>query len=450
MNPSGLDWSNDHFFCGEETSSKYRLYLTRLQKENGSKACFSGAKHSETANPSVNFSMQASIMPQEEIRNKNFTVSGNKLPVQNANPIDNGDDLKSTVLVPREESKQSLIDEVPNLQESSRGIETGFKPSFMPFLHEERYAEFNSNTPAHYSWRGVPEAALKEESDAHIRVEDSGCLLKSTNSRPRLAEDQGIDLKEYKPLYADCRRKNIVGQNPLTMQSNNAIAQEKDNLAYCQDFQTIHTSPPKIQGRDIDSSGPHFPYTAHEKVSSVSGSTFGPSDENLQVAWLENCQFSTNIRIQNSDFIGYSDQCFVSEVPIHSYETLRFDYEPFMDPSECSIADHVEMTEQMKTSDDMSEVVLPPRVSSQNDALQQQQVLLEASPSRYAIIYMFNHPYAVVIYQTPSSAIMSCSSSTAPSQAKQSFYQKGHSHSPFPSSSQFCSPHLKSELHFMP
>lgn len=275
-------------------------------------------------------------MPQEEMPNRNLTFSCNKLLAQNANPISHETDLKG---VPREEPKKSLITEVPNQQES-RGMETGFKQSFVPFDPEERYAEFDSSIPAHYSWRGVPEAAFKEESDAHIHLEDSGCLLKSTNSKSHLAENQGTNSMEYKPLYADYRRNNIVQESPLKAQGNNVVVQDKNNVAYYHDFQPIHTCPPNIQGQGFDLSGPSASHDALKNLLSISGSPFGSSDEDLQVGWLQEDPFPTNLRPQNSEFIGYSDQCFVAEVPIHSYDTPRFDYEQFMDPNECFIAEH--------------------------------------------------------------------------------------------------------------
>lgn len=279
-------------------------------------------------------------MPQEDVPDRNFGVSSNKLLAQNANSKSRDIEPKGVVATPREEPKSNLIVEVPN-QRESRGMETGLKQSFVPFDPEERYTALSSNIPAHYSWRGVPEISFKEESDPRIHLEDSGCSLKSTNSRLHLAESEGTNSVEYKPLYADHQPNNVFQASPSRMQSDTIVVQGKDNTVHCQDFHPICSGPPNnIQGQGFDLSGSPALQPAHKNLLSISKSSFGPSDEDFQGGWLQEDPFSANLRLQNSGFIGYSDPCFVAEVPITLYDALRFDYEQFVDPNECSIADH--------------------------------------------------------------------------------------------------------------
>lgn len=323
---------------------KYRLYLTRLQKENDLKACFGGIKHSDTASPdhSVSFSTQTSItMPQEVISNGNFIFSGNDLPAQNANSKGHEIDMKGISSVPREKPKGTLIAEVPNKQES-RGMKIGIKQSFLPFGPEEGHTVFDASAPVHHSLRGVPEVTFKEDHDVHL--EDSGHLPRSFNSRSHLTEGKPTKSMEYKPLCADNQRSAVVQVSPVRPQSDSVGVQDKENVVVTyQDFQPIPPCPVNIhgQGSDLRVSGLPSTRPAHGDLSSISGSLFGYSDEDLPFGWLEDDPFSTSLGLQNSELTGYNDdRCVVAEVPIHLYDALRFDYEQFVDPYECSISDH--------------------------------------------------------------------------------------------------------------
>lgn len=321
---------------------KYRLYLSRLQKENDFKTCLGGIiKQSDTTSPDppVSFSTQTSITaPQEDISNRNCRFSGNNLLAQNKNPEGHEIDVKGISPVPREEPKRMLTAEVPNKQEN-RGMKIGLKQSFVPSGPEEGLAVVDCSVPSHCSWR-VPEVTFKEQGDPHIHLENSAHSPKSVNSRPHLAEGEGTKFMEYKPLYADNRHSTNVQVSPMKAQSDTVGAQDMDNILHRQGFQPIPPCPPNTQGQSFDLSSLPSTQPAHRCLSLVNESLSGPSYEDLQVGWPQDDPFSTNLGLQNSELPGYSDPCTVAEVPIHWYNALRSDYEQFVDPNERSIFDH--------------------------------------------------------------------------------------------------------------
>ncbi|PKI77062.1 two-component response regulator ARR11 isoform X2 [Punica granatum] len=339
-----LDLMNVPWLTRENVAShlqKYRLYLSRLQKENDLKTCFGGINpDSASQDPSVSFSSQSSIsVSQEDIPNRNFRFSGNDLLAQIANPKVHEVDQQVIVSLPKEEPKRTLIAEVPNQQES-RGMKIGFKPSVVPLGPQERFTGgFNSSIPAHYSWRGAPKVPFKEETDPHISLEDPSHLLKSTNSQPNLTGGQRTNSVEYKPLCAD-HRSNVAQASLVRSQSDLNGVQDKGNMVNYQDIQPIPVGSSSIRGQVFDLASLPASQPANGNLSSISRSPFRPSSEDLQIRWLQDDPLSANLGFQNSEFSGYSDPCLVAEVPIHLYDALRFDYEQFVDPTECSIIDH--------------------------------------------------------------------------------------------------------------
>ncbi|PIN26394.1 hypothetical protein CDL12_00853 [Handroanthus impetiginosus] len=152
---------------------KYRLYLTRLQKENELKATLGGTKHPDIP-PKENVCLQNSIpqnatsVKQNILANETHaaSASGHRILLHNDEPKICDGNMKGILSMPMTDSKKALFGDTNDLSKCSTS-RIGFNHSFPPLD-----SDVKSKPPIRiqYSWSTeVPPLQFKQEPKPHFR-----------------------------------------------------------------------------------------------------------------------------------------------------------------------------------------------------------------------------------------------------------------------------------------
>ncbi|KAA8533255.1 hypothetical protein F0562_033212 [Nyssa sinensis] len=249
-----LDLMNVPWLTRENVAShlqKYRLYLSRLQRENDLKASFGGIKHSDlySKDTAGSLCLQNSInMQQNDSANGNYGFSGNTILVQGVDPKIHEGDVKGTISVPIAEPKNAMISDIPDPQKASSS-QAGHNHSFRPLKSDVNYAAFDS-TITQYSWNGeVPDIQFKQVHEPYLQLKDGFSHLPlpgdpqhhipvngrpttpSINLRPLNTAGDKLTAIEIKPSYAKHRSNHIRHVAPLGSAIDLYSVQSESHLA---------------------------------------------------------------------------------------------------------------------------------------------------------------------------------------------------------------------------
>ncbi|XP_030527672.1 two-component response regulator ARR11 isoform X2 [Rhodamnia argentea] len=330
-----LDLMNIPWLTRENVAShlqKYRLYLSRLQKENDLKISYGGMKHSDL-NPqdaARALSRQNSInFEQNDATNCNSRISGNNLLIQNLNSKSNEINPRGTTIT----------------EKSSPGI----SHSLSPLEQEMKFPAIDGITPGSYSWREVPEIQFHQENAGnqpedcfrrvavpmgglqnHVQI-DQLLPVTSISSKAQLP-----NLIETKPLNVDYAISSFTQASPVKTRIDSFPVPTKIHTGNQQAIQPPSTNKPSMESQafnpscvtNLESSQRNFSSTTPE-------SAFTSPDEVLQVGWLQD--YSTCLGLQNIEFPDFGDPSMVAEVPMHLYTALKFDFEQLSDQSELPV-----------------------------------------------------------------------------------------------------------------
>lgn len=323
-----LDLMNVPWLTRENVAShlqKYRLYLSRLQKENEMKISCIANKHTDTS-PKDNagcFGLKNSAnMHQTEVSVGSYGFSVSNSVIQNIEISGHESEQKGTTSVPGVDVKVPLQVEVPGPRKA-RSSEVCFDRSLGPIDSGINYASsLESNIPA-YSWVGIPEDQFKQESKP-LDLENCFNQLPLPQPAPISSgssineSDAGSSTIEAKPSYFD---------SAFPIQKSQALANQV--------FEPISATTSNMKGLNS--------LTGMESVQKNMnlgvGSPFAPLDEDLRVFWLQGDYHAMNLGLQNIEFTEYNDPALFAEVPSHLFDALRFDYDHLFDPTECSVID---------------------------------------------------------------------------------------------------------------
>jgi hypothetical protein len=313
---------------------KYRLYLSRLQKEPDSKA-LGGTKHSDLTpkDPAASFALQSSINLNQSDAANSYQFCGSNFLGQDVDIKHLEGDVKGIV----SETKRTLTADVTS------PLKTKNSQSFShSFVHE---AEVNYSAFDSTSWSENPE----QEHKPLLQLEDGYSQL-SPHGPHHIQNDQlqadpsissvisltGRDISgsiEIKPLYTEYKSKHVSHVSPAESVVDTIPVQPKSHPVIHQSFEPISTAilSMKPQGlsciTDIES--------CQRNLILASDTNFAAFNEDLTV-WLPGDCYSMTFG-QNFDFTEYNnDPGFMAELPFHLYDTFS-DYH--LDATECPIVD---------------------------------------------------------------------------------------------------------------
>ncbi|KAF2301762.1 hypothetical protein GH714_028928 [Hevea brasiliensis] len=298
---------------------KYRLYLSRLLKENDTKISVGGIKHSDSplGDSANSFGTQNSInIQQNDVSSRSYGFSGNSLLVQNVEPRSHDNERKGIVSKIVAEPKRALTVEVPD-PHKPRSSQMEFGHSLTSPASEVNYAEYDSNFPTKFSWWEIPQSRLKQEQkplhlddgfshltwpgkQQHIQVDYPQPAPPIISGSSVTGRGMGGSVK-IKPLYDECRKN---GSQP-----------EKSgfNLRCISDLESA------------------------QKNINWGMSPFATLDDDFQVRWVQGDCYAMNLGLENIDFPEYFDRGLLADVPTHLYDAVSFDYQNLYDPTECSL-----------------------------------------------------------------------------------------------------------------
>ncbi|XP_057949447.1 two-component response regulator ARR11 [Malania oleifera] len=371
-----LDLMNVPWLTRENVAShlqKYRLYLTRLQKENDLKTSFSGLMHSDSSpnDPSSglkhsdsssndaahSFGIQNSTsMLQNDTVNGNYGFSSNKMNVQNLESKIHESDINGNILHPITEPKKAIGSDVLHPQKASSNSEMGLNHSFGLQEPDLSYLAFDTTTSTQYSWNGeVPEIPFKQEQP-HLQVDDGFSRvalpcpqhhvqvnhLKPTPSishEPYLTEKGEAGAPAVKPVCASYSSNRTVQVTPTGGATDLFSVQPKSPTVNPQAFEPISTATLSPRNQGFNQTGTTDLESAQRNLILGSGSSSASLDENLQICWLQGDCSTMNLGFQGLEFLDYYDPGFLAEVPFQLYDGPRLDFEYLHDTTDCPLID---------------------------------------------------------------------------------------------------------------
>lgn len=330
---------------------KYRLYLTRLQKDE-LKTSVGGIKQkdSPSKDSAASFGIQNSITVHHhnDVSNGGYRFSGSNSVVQKVDAKSLEGDVKGIDTIPVTGHKRVLTVDIPN-SHKARCSQIGFNGSFVPGHSDVNFTSFDSAIPTQ-PWSEVSETQFQHEHKPlrlendftqlplpgprhHIQVD---CIQSgpSASSKPSVVE-KDINVKPFDCTY----KSNYPNAVPIGSAVDTFPVQTTSPIVNHQPFEPIARTTSSMKSQGLNLSCIPDLEAAQRNINWGVGSSLTLLDEDLQLCWLQGDCFAMNLGLQDIKFSEYNYPALNSEVPFHLYDTMRFDYEHYSDPTECPIID---------------------------------------------------------------------------------------------------------------
>ena len=313
---------------------KYRLYLSRLQKENDLKISCGGIKHSD-------------LSPKD---------SSGSYGLSNLTNMQLNDEASDPQKA--RSSQMGFNNSFRSTEQDARSSQMGFNHSFGSTEEDVNYASFDSSIPAQFSWSGekVPEAQLQGEHTPSLQMETSFNQLLVPGPQRHIQVDclqptlppisPGSSRKErdkaspakIKPLYDSHDGNHASHANPTRSEIDLFSIQSKRQMVNPQALEPISSITMNMRNQGRNQIRANDLESFQRNLISWSGSAL-ESLEDSQVRWLQGDHSPVNLGPQNIEFSDYHDQKLLTEVPFHLYDPFKLDYEYLSDLTEYPIMD---------------------------------------------------------------------------------------------------------------
>ncbi|KAL4303191.1 hypothetical protein GQ457_10G026350 [Hibiscus cannabinus] len=336
-----LDLMNVPWLTRENVAShlqKYRLYLSRLQKEGDIKNSFMGMKHSDTPpkDSTAGSGIRNSInLTQDNVSNGSFSFPVNHTLAPSVDLKGHEGDRKGITSGPMTELKGPFPIDVsgPRKAKSSK---ISFDHSLGSVDSVVNFASFGPTDTAQYSWNEIPEIQFKQEYEP-LQLENRFSQLPlpglqhhmlpeylqpavSVSPGPSITEKEATSSGfEVKSMYDDYR------SNHAKHSSQTEAVGESHSLNN-QVFKSISTTTSSMKSQDT--------VPNHLTVSEFSPKNLyeGVGADDLQLCWPQGDCYATNFGLQGLDCTEHNNPATALETPFHLYD------HPF-DPTEYYASD---------------------------------------------------------------------------------------------------------------
>ncbi|KAM3358548.1 two-component response regulator ORR26 [Capsicum galapagoense] len=323
---------------------KYRLYLTRLQKENEVKASFCGVKHPDVSSKetSSSVSLQNPVDVCTDVTNDKYGgVSGGKAIVQNGKSSICESKVKVVVSVPAAEPSSVVGDNFGSpaavskigLNDSFGLVNTNVKNSKVPTTYcstgeapQPQYKQDFNQSANGSSHQPLPVVSHQIPVD-HTQ---ETCFLSHVPSREE--RDRHPDTKN-KPSFFKSKSEGVGKYSPIESTIN--LFQQVNQQANFHTLQQMASTTWTGTSHNVVNG----PQSSAGNLTSRSGSIVASAGEDMCGASILGECFLANNGLPNTEQFGYNDPQPISGVPTCLYDTLRFDYEYPVDSLEGIVMD---------------------------------------------------------------------------------------------------------------
>ncbi|KAL0447207.1 UNVERIFIED_CONTAM: Two-component response regulator ORR26 [Sesamum latifolium] len=332
---------------------KYRLYLSRLQKENELKATFGGTKNSDISSkdPTGNVCLQNSIaqnattVQQNILAKESYAVSGQKIVIHNDEPKICEGSGKVISSMPTTESKKALVGDTADLAKSSTS-RISFNHSFGPLDSD---VKSEPKIQAEYSWSTeVPSFQFKQEHTARFHSEHRFDHLPlpmhniQVDSLERsLAHNPGTSSKESDtPAQAGLNNRRNQGIKNVTEVENTAAlfsVQPESHLTDCHAIDPIQSSMWNSKNHCLQQNLFDDLQSSQRNLLAGTGSALRLWGEEFNDYSSQGDFYPPNTLLGNIEPFGYSNHELIADVPPNLYESLKLGSEYLTDPVEYPI-----------------------------------------------------------------------------------------------------------------
>ncbi|TMW89038.1 hypothetical protein EJD97_017729 [Solanum chilense] len=328
---------------------KYRLYLTRLQKEDEAKDSFIGTKHLDVSSKEIcsSLSLQNSLDACTDVTNEKYgCVTGDKAIVQNGKSNICESKVKGVVSVPAAEPRSVVED---NFDPQTTGSKIGLNDSFGLVNTNVKSAK----VPIPYCSTGeAPQPQYKQQDfKPHFRSANGlchqplpvvshqipvdrtqeTCFVNHTLSHEE--RDRHPDTKNRPSFF---KTKNEVVGKFSPVESNVSLFQPVSHQQT--NFHTLEQTP-STTWRATSHNIVNGPQSSPGNLTLRSGSIVASVGEEMHGASIQGECFLANNGLPNIEQYDYNDPQPISGVPTYLYDTLRFDYEYPIDSLEGNVID---------------------------------------------------------------------------------------------------------------
>ncbi|KAK4358317.1 hypothetical protein RND71_023927 [Anisodus tanguticus] len=328
---------------------KYRLYLTRLQKEDEAKASFCGIKHQDVSSKetSSSLTLQNPVDVCTDVANDKYGgVSGDKEIAQNGKSNICESKVKGVVSMPAAEPRSVVGD---SFDSQTAGSKIGLNDSFRLVNTDVK----NAKVPAPYCSTGeAPQPQYKQDFKPHFQSANGSshqplpvvshqipvdrtqptCFL---NHVPSREESDRYPDTDNKPSYFKNKSEGVGKFSPIQSTANlfQPVSHQQTN------FHTLEQIMPSTTWCVTSHNVISHPQSSQGNLTLGSGSIVASLGEDMCGASIQGEFFLASNGLQNIDQFDYNDPQPISGVPTCLYDTLRFDHEYPIDSLEGIVMD---------------------------------------------------------------------------------------------------------------
>ncbi|XP_043723993.1 two-component response regulator ORR26 [Telopea speciosissima] len=346
-----LDLMNVPWLTRENVAShlqKYRLYLSRLQKQNEPKVSFAGTKQSDLSSKDTRggFGLQSSVsMHHKSVANANYGYCGNEIYVQDVGPETHDGDLKGIIsFLPATEPKKAFPSDTYVPQKTNNGSCLSLTRSCGSLESDADYASFDSTIQPQPAWSGeIPgmqfmQQQPKQEQDTFLIIDNyiHPALpgpqhnhlqpTSSVNHRTAIMDRDKVSPTEIEPLHTGYRSNHVKNVSPTGHTVDPGSFQSEADIVNPQAFGSMPPSPSgssELKNHSFDASCISSSEPLQQNIVSGSGSFHLSSHKELDLSSLQGYGTLENVDFNHIEFFDYDDPAFSTNLPIHFFDGLR-------------------------------------------------------------------------------------------------------------------------------
>ncbi|GMI75082.1 response regulator 11 [Hibiscus trionum] len=312
---------------------KYRLYLSRLQKESDIKNSFNGMKLSDppSKDSTASFGLHKPMNTvPDDVLNGTYSFSVNKSLAQSVD-LKGQADRNGITSVPMAEPKGALSKDIPD-SHKTKSSQMSFDHSLGSVDSGVSFATFGSTDPSQYSWTEIPEIQFKQEYESF--QPENGFNQLPLPEPSMIEKEVKRSRTEVKPLFDEYRSNLVEHLSPADLVGLFPV-QGKNQTLKNQAFDPISATKSTMKTKDISQNCLADSEFAQRNLNAAGiGVPLASLSEDLQICWLQGDGYPMNFALQDFECSEYHDPALIAETPFYLYDAPRFDHEHLLDPTE--------------------------------------------------------------------------------------------------------------------